>query len=51
MGDSELVVADTSEEEVGTYICTATLMNVTTAVACKVSLGGSLLIVYRHNTL
>ena len=40
-GVSELVISDASEEDVGNYICTATLKNVTTAVTCQVLLGGT----------
>ena len=29
-----------SDEHTGTYICTSSLMNVTAAAACKVTLGG-----------
>lgn len=38
-GGSELVIEDMSEDHEGTYLCTASLLNVTTAVACRVSLG------------
>jgi hypothetical protein len=38
-GERELVVGDVSEEDVGAYVCTASLMNVTTAMPCLVSLG------------
>ncbi|CAI7996392.1 Leucine-rich repeats and immunoglobulin-like domains protein 2, partial [Geodia barretti] len=38
-GESELVIGDASDQDVGNYICTATLKNVTTAVTCHVSLG------------
>ena len=40
-GESELVISDASDQDVGNYICTATLKNVTTAVTCHVSLGGT----------
>ena len=39
-GERELVVDKISEEHTGIYICTATLRNTTSSVACQVSLGG-----------
>ena len=51
-GGNQLVMENMSEEYVGTYICTASLMNITTAVACRVTLGGkyirTLVCLYMH---
>ena len=48
-GESEMVISDASESDVGTYLCTATLKNITTAITCHVSLGGGQM--YHHRNI